>query len=174
MATSSNLKDYTRPDLRTSVLRNPYWISSAVVGNDFAGHFAVVFTFPETGLKTLIQMVVCEIMVGYSGATAFSLTYGTLDSNTIVEDTSVFTYSAVDDLIKDANITEGTPGFYGVTTATGSTWRTARITDTWASPIVITGSATAPPAFAIYATTGTSLTLGRCRLHMLISDVPGV
>jgi hypothetical protein len=173
MATSTALKDYTRTDLRTNVLQNPYWISSALVGNDFAAHFAVVFTFPTAGTKTLILAAVCEIVVGYAGATAFSVTYGTLDVPAVVEDSTTLTYSAADDLIKDLDITEGTIGFYGPTTANTSTWLTARLTDTWASPLVITGAATTVPCFAFYATTGTSLTLGRCRLHLLVSDVPG-
>lgn len=172
MATSTAVLDYRRPDLRTNVLQNPYWISSALVGFNISSKYAVVFQWPTAGTKTLVYAVCLQIVTAYVTATSAWVGFGTTDVPDIVPASTTLTYDAsTGDYILTADITTGTAGFYGPTTANTSTWLTARLTDTWASPNLITGAATTTPC--VFVSMGGTLTAGACRVHMLIADVPG-
>ncbi|MEA3344588.1 MAG: hypothetical protein U9Q16_02830, partial [Patescibacteria group bacterium] len=76
MATGTSL-DLRRTDLRTNVLENPYWITSAELGTDADDQDAVLFSFPKTksvspGYGTnliLIHQVAFEVTTAYAGGT---------------------------------------------------------------------------------------------------------
>lgn len=166
--------DWRRTDLRTNVLENPYWISSGLVDGATAEDCEnLLFSFPTAGLITIIHEVWLQVVVALTANTVITLGSGTLATDAVTTGGTVTTVDA-DEYLLAADITVGTPGFYAPVTGHTSDWLTAEAARTGAAPRFIKGAATTVPCvYAVTTNTGT-ITAGSYRVHMLISNIPGV
>ena len=166
--------DWRRTDLRSNVLETPYWITSGlVVGATAEDKENCLFSFPTAGLITIVHEVVLQVVVALTSSTGITIGSGTLATDAVTTGGTLTNVDA-DEYLLAADITVGTPGFYGPVTAHTSDWLTAAAAKTYAAPRFITGAATTVPVvYAVCTNTGT-ITAGSFRVHMLISNIPGV
>ena len=179
MATGTSL-DLRRTDLRTNVLENPYWITSAELTPDADDQDAVLFSFPITKSVSpgygnnliLIHQVAFEISTAFVGGTlALTFGQGSLATDAVTTAGTV-TDVDVDMYILSADITFATPGWYLPTTGNTSAWLTDSEAGTFTTDITITPADTTVLAVVAYLTSDAAITAGAGRLHMLISELP--
>lgn len=173
MATVTGI-DYRRTDQRTNVLENPYWLTSAeVVAVDAVAKAAILFSFPVASRRTVFLQVLLQVTEAFAGGTpAGTLGVGTIATNDKTTGDDVTTVDN-DEFITSADVTWSTPGYYEVTTATGSDYEDAVKTGLYPAPAYITGAASTVPCVCLYLTNVGTYTAGKCRVHMLVTDVPG-
>jgi len=175
MATVSIINDVRRTDQRTSVLENPYWITSGPIDASATtaidDKYVVVFSFPTAGEIIIVQEVLIEVTTVFTAGSTCTLGYATLATDAVTTG-GVATTVDDDDFCLAADVTLTTVGTYGPTTANTSDWLTARAAGTYAAPRVITGAATAVPAVILVAANAGSIAAGVCRVHMLITKKP--
>ena len=170
MSTTTML-DLRRHDLRTNVLENPYWVTSAEFDKDADDLAAVLFSFPAAiytcGL-VLIHEICIEIYTLFAGGTPSidvgACTILTDDVTTDGDTTDVQN----DDYILSADVTEGATAVYW---PTQGDWFTAKQANVMGVPAAITPADSAVPCIAAYLT-DTTVTAGQARVHMLMSEVP--
>ncbi len=176
------LLDYRRPDLRKQTLENPVWIASGVFGKEADDAGALLFSFPTkpvpdnltpystyapagdlglSGKCYMIEDAVIEIIEAFAGGTVtIDVGQGTIATDAAVDGENI-TYSAVDGIVDNTDITEGTIGFYK--SAVSGMPRT-----------LITNADTSTPCiFAALASSGT-ITAGKARLHLKLSRIGSV
>lgn len=166
--------DYRRTDLRTNVLENPYWLTSGeVVAVDAVAKAAQLFSFPVAGRVTIVLKAYIQVTTKFAGGTAA----GTLGIGSLATD-AITTGGNVTDVDQDEFITSGdvtwtTAGYYEVVTATGSDYEDAVKTGLHPAPAIIVGAATTVPCVCLYLTNVGTYTGGKCRVHLLVTDIPG-
>ena len=167
--------DYRRMDQRRYIYQ-PYWISSSeVVGLELGSDetkVGIVFSFPKAQYltsKILIEKVCCQVTQAFAGGT-ITVDVGsyTLATDLITTDGAATIVDA-DEYVPTADITHGAAATYFA--ATGD-WITAKLLMTELTPVIITPADTTVPAVGVYVTTDGTLTAGKCRVHMLITEVP--
>lgn len=165
--------DWRRTDLRSNVLETPYWITSGLVlGATAEDGSNCLFSFPVAGRITIIHEVVLQVVVALTSSTVITVGSGTIATDDITTGGTLTNVDA-DEYLLAADITVGTAGFYGPTTANTSDWLTAKAAGTYAAPRFIVGAAsTVPVVYAVTTNTGT-ITAGSYRVHMLITNIPG-
>lgn len=166
--------DYRRTDLRTNVLENPYWLTSGeVVATAAVAKAAQLFSFPVVGRVTIILGIWIQVTTVFAGGTpAGTLGVGTLATDAITTGGDV-TDVDQDEFITSADVTWTTAGYYEVVTATGSDYEDAIKTGLHPAPAIITGAATTVPCICLYLTNVGTYTGGKCRVHALVTDIPG-
>jgi hypothetical protein len=174
MATVTAL-DYRKTDLRKNVLFNPYWISSnEVIGDDAEDLASILFSFPASQGTVLVHEICVQITTVFTvdaGAAVGTLGVGTLATDAVTTGGDVTTVD-VDDYIVTADITFGTAGYYWPTN--GSDFLTAKAAGTISGPVVIVGADATVPAIVIYlSNAGGVISTGKCKVHALISHLPG-
>lgn len=175
MATATIANDVRRTDLRANVFETPYWITSGDLAKTKG--VIVAFSFDTVGKVTLVHNFVVQIETAYSAGSTFTVGFGRLASVDITTAGDITTDAggtgcAADTYIKAADITATTAGFYGPLTATGSSWLTAVVAQSYVSPFKIDGLAACMTVYATLANAG-AVAVGGARIHMLISHVPG-
>ena len=172
--TTTTIIDYRRTDLRSHVHDTPYWISSGLMfGPDCEDKAALCFSFPTAGKITIIQAVVFQVVVAFTSSTLIHVARGTLATDAVTT-AGVVTEVTADGFMLHEDITVGTAGYYGPTTSNTSAWLTARAAFTWTAPLYLTGAASTVPAVYVTMTNSGTIAAGYGRLHMLITNVPGV
>ena len=164
--------DYRRTDERKYILDTPMWISSGLmVGSACEDLGAICFSFPEVGVKTIIEQVFYQVVVPFTSSTLIDVGLGTLATDLITTG-GVITLVDLDEYIPLATtITVGTAGFYPPTV---SDWCSCKILGVPISPYLLTGAATTVPCvYVTYTNTGT-IAAGTGRVHMLVTQVPGL
>ena len=192
MATGNGM-DLRRSDLRSNVLENPYWISSAeMVAKDIDTYDAVLFSFPIGAAAVAnpsaiygnslicIHAFTLEVVVAVTGGTAVI----TIGLGSLVTDdacgsvdapgTDDVTDITVDNFLQDGDLAEATPGFYSPQ-LTGAAYGVAigamgAEFDTANTAIAVTPADGTVICVVAYQT-GTP-TAGSYRVNMLISEVP--
>lgn len=185
--TTTAMLDLRRTDLRTSVLENPYWITSGELTKAADSLAAVFFSFPITGVIgpsygndiVLLHDIVLEVSTSFtSDTTTFSIGQCTIatDGITTGGDTT------------DGTAAGNTPDGYMVEADgdadiiaaaannvpdTSCTWLTARAAGTWGANQSIVPLDADVKCIAGYLTGGTIIA-GSAYLHILISVIPGV
>lgn len=165
--TTQVMIDKRRTDLRSYKDDKPMWVTSVEIDEaDCEDLAAVLFSFPGAQ-DFVIHNALVEVTEGFVGGTP-SLTIGSCtlatDDITTGGDT---TDVDVDDFFTETEAASATPGikFPGVTADFGAAW----VANTgW----VITAADATVPAIAAYLTSSTSLTAGKCKIHLLISKLP--
>ncbi len=165
--------DYRRTDLRTTVLSNPYWISSGLlVGADCEDKQAVVFSFPTVDENTLVLQVCFQVIDTFTSSTLIDVGRCTLATDAVTTGGAVSIVDA-DEFIKQTDITVGTAGYYFSATAHKSDWLIA--IEAWqflsASGSLIVGAAATVPAVYVTMTNTGTIAAGTGRVHMLISKL---
>lgn len=164
--------DYRKRDQYRHI-HHPYWIFSgeiSAVASDDKG--AIAFSFPEAQFGNSIIMVekvafqVTEVFAG--GTITVNVGLGTLalDANGDGDDITIVD---LDEFIPTANITSGTLGTYFA--ATGD-WITAKLLMTEAAPCIITPADAAVPVVYVSIASDATITAGKGRVVMQITEVP--
>lgn len=174
MATKEIL-DYRRMDERRYDHLTPRWISSAELsGPDADDLCALLFSFPAAkygSADLLIEKICFEVTEAFAGGT-ITVNVG---SHTIATDLITTggdaTLVDVDDYIPTADITSGTPGVYFA--ATGD-WITAKLLMTELTPVIIVPADTTVPCIAVEVASDATITAGKGRVHVMITEVPRV
>ena len=192
MATGNGV-DLRRSDLRSNVLENPYWVTSAeMVAADIDTYDAVLFSFPigadadhPNPSAIYGNNLICihafslEVVTAVTGGTAVI----TIGLGSLVTDDACGTLAApgtddvtditVDNFIQDTDLAEATPGFYAPL-ITGGAYGVAMAAmtdfDTGNTAIAVTPADGTVICVTAYQT-GTP-TAGSYRVNMLISEVP--
>lgn len=166
--------DLRRTDLRDMAYQVPYWISSArMIGADCEDLGACLFSFPKAGQIIFIQEVVLQVEVAFTAGTVLTIGSATIATDDITTSGTITNVDA-DEYLLNADLTLGTPGYYGPTTATGSDWLTGAVAMTYAAPRFILGAASTVPCVYALFSHATTILAGAARLHMLITRIPGV
>ena len=161
--------DYRRTDQRTTVLENPFWITSGIVNClTCVGGYALLFSFPTAGQLIIINEVIGENIVLGVGGSAVEIGSGTLATNAITTG-GVITEVDRNEFIASGNYVVTAATCWGPTT--GSDWLTSKAAGTYAAPRFLLGAATAVPC--VYAAVGASFSAGTFRVHMSITIIPG-
>ena len=191
MATTNGY-DLRRTDLRSNVLENPYWLTSAeIVALTVEDYTAVLFSFPATSTDNspgygtnliCLHSVIFEVCTAVTGSGSVA---GTVGWATVAADvcgspgTADVTTVIVDSLLQSSEITWATPGYYAPRAASTGEWvvesEKGAVFDTANASHAITPVAAdgAVPCIVCALTDGAAtMTGGTCRLHMLISEVP--
>jgi hypothetical protein len=172
MATVTIINDVRRTDLRTSVLGNPYWISSAVLdATDTAAiddKYVTLFSFPTAGEFIFIEQVIVEVVLAFTAGTTFSVGLATLLTDDVTTG-GVATTVGNEYFMEAADITATTAGYYHAAAAAGNTWLTAKIAAVPTSPYMLTGVAAAVPTIILIAANAGSVAAGKARVHMCIN-----
>jgi len=165
--------DYRRPDLRTNVLTNPYWISSGlIVGGDSEDKYAVLFSFPRAGSVCRVLDVCFQVVVPFTAGTTCDIGTCTLATDDITTG-GVATLVDADDFLLNADLTIGTAGYYFATTAHTSDWLTMKAANSGALPFTQVGAITNVPAIMATFANAATILAGKARVHMLIVELPG-
>ena len=171
MATFTSSTDYRRTDQRTTVLENPFWITSAIfdVAVITSGKAGVLFSFPTAGRIYIVQQVIAQTVTTLVGVPTVNIGYGTIATDATP---ATITYSFADDYIKTGDQSSTAGVLWGPTTGTGSVFLTALLAQSYAAGtrVIVGATSTTPVVFAAIGGTATS---GTARLHMLITIVPG-
>ena len=169
--------DLRRTDLRTGVLENPYWITSADIGVACDDQDAVLFSFPITASVSpgygaglvLIHALFYEVVTAYNGTSDILVGIGSIADDTVTTAGSISDQD-VDEYFQTGEITVNTPGWY--TPGTGD------IVALWASGEPTAYAQIVPADSTVLCIeaqlTGTSPTTGAGRVHVLISELPFV
>ena len=191
MATGNGV-DLRRSDLRSNVLENPYWITSAeMVAKDIDTYDAVLFSFPIGAAAVTnpsaiygnrlicIHAFALEVVVAVTGGTpVITIGLGSLVTDDAcgtlaVPGTADVTDITVDNFLQDGDLAEATPAFYSPQ-LTGAAFGVAigamADFDTGNTAIAITPADGTVICVVAYQT-GTP-TAGSYRVNMLISEVP--
>lgn len=161
--------DKRRNDQRDCILRYPFWLDSKLITYNDDGYEVVLFSFPAAyGAKQwLIHECCCEIVVAWAGTSpTLDLGLGTIPTNDSGDGATVTTVDA-DEFIPNADITEGSTGYYWA--ATGD-FVTAKAAGTGTGRIITCADTDVPVVFVSIG--GSSLTAGQAVFHMLVSVVP--
>lgn len=178
----ATMLDLRRTDLRSNVLTNPYWITSASIEKEADDKGAGLFSFPITksvapgygnGL-ILIQQVAVEVVTAFAGGTvALTIGQGSLATDAVTTAGTITDVDA-DMYCLNADLTLGTPGIYMPTTGNASPWLTDAKVLTFTTDWTITPVDTTVLTVAAYLTSSGVITAGAARVHLLISEVPAV
>ncbi len=171
---TTTMIDYRRADLRTSVLETPYWISSGEMSyEDSDDKAAVMFSFPAavyTRGRILIMAMCFQVTtLGNTGTPVLTVGQCTIATDTVTTG-GVVTDVDVDYYFVDTAITEETAGYYF---PPSGSYLDAVAAQTWAGTDVITPADATVPCIQVI-TTGGTITNGNGRLHILITELPGV
>lgn len=164
--------DYRRQDQRRYIYQ-PYWISSAEISAvDSDDLVACAFSFPAAKYGTshiLIEKVGFQVTTAFAGGTIVcdvgSYTIATDDVTTA----GTITLVDVDDYIPSADITTATPAMYFALTGD---WITAKLLMTELTPVVIVPADTTVPCVAVTITSDATITAGKGRVHMVVTEIP--
>lgn len=169
--------DLRRSDLRTNVLANPYWITSAEIDKDCVDQDAVLFSFPKTKSISpgygegivLIHMMVFETVTAFDGTPDMLVGVGSIATDDIttagtISDVDVDEYFETGDIAlgTDNTFTSPSGGDYLGLLAAGTYTNYAQILPADATVLCIEAQ----------LTEGGTITVGAGRLHVLISVVP--
>lgn len=172
MATVTIINDVRRTDERTSVLGNPYWLSSGLVdASETAAiddKYIILFSFPTAGQFIFIEQVIVEVILAFTAGTTFSVGLCTLATDDVTT-AGVATTVDDDEFIESADITATTAGYYHAASATGNDWLTAKVAGVPTSPYMITGAASTVPAVMMIAANAGTIAAGKCRIHMAVN-----
>jgi hypothetical protein len=166
--------DYRRTDQRVGgPFEVPYWITSGLVVADDADDLAaILFSFPKASEAIVIHEICIQIVTAITGG----VPSGTLGMGSLATDAvttgGVVTTVDVDDFMVTGDVTWGTAGYYWPTS--GSDFLTAKAAGSISGPAVQTGAATTVPCVVLYLDSTTTLAAGNCRVHALISRIPGI
>ena len=179
--TTGTVLDLRRTDLRSNVLENPYWITSAELDKDADDEDAVLFSFPAISASAspsygtnLIQVhqVAFEVTTGFVGGTlALTIGGGSIETDDITT-TGVSTDVTVDRYILYDDITIATPGWYLPTTGNTSAWLTDIAAKTFSVNTTILPADATTLTVVAYLSSSAPITAGAGRFHMLISELP--
>lgn len=178
----ANVLDLRRTDLRTNVLENPYWISSAEMNADCDAKVALLFDFPITlvagslspicygNTKIIIQEMVLEVNTIFAGGTpALIIGTHTIDLQT----TLAYTDDADPNQFVESIAGSGASAAAGVYPLHAtSAYDTDRIAGQHTSDYIITPVDTS--VLGVTASYSGGVTSGSSVLHMLIAVVPVV
>ena len=178
----ANVLDLRRTDLRTNVLTNPYWITSAEMNADCDAEVAALFDFPISPVastlcnnfygnsKIIIHEAVLEVETIFAGGTpALIIGTHTLDLQTTLAYTDGLDPNCFVESIAGSGASAAA-GLYPLHAT--SAYDTARVAGQHAAGYVITPANTAVPC--VTASYSGGVTSGASRLHLLISVVPVV
>ena len=170
--------DVRRTDLRTNVLENPYWICSAAIPKEADDLACILFSFPAavyTRGMIIIEDVLVEIVTAVAGGTvAMTVGLGSLATDSVTTGGDVTTID-VDEYMKSADITFATPAIYGGTTGNTSDWLAVKETGgSFGAPMHLTPVDTTVLCVVAYLSSDAAITAGDARVHMKISEVPGL
>lgn len=172
MSTTTIIQDVRRTDLRTSVLGNPYWISSGlfdVTAGDAPDEKAVLlFSFPTANQFIFVEQVIVEVITAFTAGTTFEVGLSTLATDAVTV-AGVVTDVDSDEFMEAADITATTAGYYHAASATGNDWLTAKVAGVPTSPYMLTGAATAVPTVTLECYNAGTVAAGVCRVHMCIN-----
>ena len=172
MAASTDVLDYRRQDLRRNTLENPYWITSKEVSMIAAeDKAAVLFSFPKTGLVTLIHAFFVQVTeAGAGGTPACDIGYGTLATDDVTTG-GACTATDSDNFVPSAGVTWTTLGYYP---AGNGDFKTDSLSVWTAAAALILGAASTVPFIGAWYTDVGTPTAGKFRIHCLISVLPGI
>lgn len=167
------IKDLRRTDLRGQTLANPVWLTSAEVDASCDDAEAVLFSFPKNGSKHIILNAVVDVTEAFAGGTvACTVGSGTLASD---YDTDGDTISVVDadDYLSATDL--GTLNAVAIKPAIASDLGVAVKANTMpAVARVITGADADVPAIYAALTSSATITAGKFRVKLLISEISGI
>lgn len=180
--TTGTMLDLRRTDLRSNVLANPYWITSAEITPDADDQDAVLFSFPITksvspgygGTSIIIQELCLEVVTEFEGGTIACI----IGKGTIATD--IITTGGDSTDVDEDEYWEATDGAADMIAAglhyptNGSDWVTDRILGVGGAGYIITPADTAVPTVVVYLTSSATITAGSAYFHMLICPVPNV
>jgi hypothetical protein len=173
MAASTVVLDYRRLDQRRQTLENPYWFTSKDVSMvDAEDKAAVLISFPKAGLNTLVLAVFVQVVtIGAGGTPACTIGYGTLATDSVTTG-GACTATDEDNFCASAAVTWTTAGYYP---AGACDWFTDVSTPvfTAAAARIVGAASTVPFIGAWYTDVGTP-TQGVFRVHLLLTDLPGI
>jgi hypothetical protein len=165
--------DYRRTDQRTTVLENPFWLTSGLVSAVAADDLgAVLFSFPTANRIIIVKEVIVENFQVLDTGVTVNVGYGTLATDTVTTG-GVMTETDRDGYVLGADTVLTANTRWGATTGNTSTWLTARASGTWAVPRYLLGAATAVPCIYSYNEKTGVIATGTFRVHVLVTILPG-
>ena len=155
------IKDKRRFDERVPVNSEPCWFTSAIITAADAGVDLILKSFPALAGTHIVLAAGVEVLEAFDGSASLVIGSGTMATD------AAGTVTAVDaDLfLISADITEATVGYYP---QAGSQFYTDLGTGKQA--LLKGADATVPVVYG--ALTATNPTVGKARLHLLLSKVP--
>jgi hypothetical protein len=166
------IQDVRRTDQRTSVLGNPFWLTSGLVDATASAaiddKYCVLFSFPTAGQFIFIEQIIVEVVLAFTAGTTFSIGSSTLLTNDVTTG-GVGTTVDEEEYMEAADITATTAGFYHPAAAAGNDWLTAKIAAVPTAPYMLTGVAAVVPTIHLLAANAGSVAAGKARVHMLVN-----
>lgn len=155
------IKDKRRSDARVPVNSEPFWISSAIIEAADANLDLILKSFDKLDGSYICLAAGVEVIEAFDGSASLVVGQGTMATAAAGTVTAV----DADQFIISTDVTEATIGYYS---QVGSQFAT----DLGAGKQnVIKGADTTTPV--LYATlTATNPTVGKCRVHLLVSRIP--
>lgn len=180
--TTGNGIDLRRTDLRTTVLENPYWMTSGELTIACDDKDAVLFSFPITDIVSpgygntliLLHELILEVNTAFTGGTLAmvignsKLASDVVDGSADVTDMDPNMYWEATDGAADIAAT----GFHYPTTA--SAYLTAKAATTWGTNASIIPHDTDVLAIVATITSDGTITTGSAYMHAHISVIPAV
>jgi len=165
--------DYRRTDQRTTVLENPFWLTSGLVSAVAADDLgALLFSFPTAGKIIIIEEIIVQNFQVLDTGVTVNIGYGTLATDAVTTG-GVLTETARTGLVTPTDTVLTANTCWGATTANTSAWLTARASGTWAVPRYLLGAATAVPCIYSYNEKSGVIATGTFRVHVLVTVLPG-
>ena len=163
--------DYRRTDQRSTILENPFWLTSGIVtASTVKTVYGVLFSFPKAGQTIIIEDIIVQNIAAITAGTTIDIGLGTIVSDITP---TVVTAGDADSYIKAADTVLTIATCWGALSATGSPFLTARVARTWVSPRVLTGAASTVPVITAFASNAGAIAAGTFRVHVLVTILPG-
>lgn len=169
------IQDCRNPSQRTSVLENPFWVSSGVV--DAAASAAIddkvvlLFSFPKAGQQVLVHNFCAEVITAFTAGTTGIVGYYTLATDLITAGGQATIVGSGNQLEETTNTTYTTPATYFPAAAADATQYRIAGTPTLNADWIVGAATTVYCICATFANAATVLA-GKVRYHLLMSVIP--
>lgn len=153
--------DKRRTDERVPVNSEPFWFTSAVIDKTDEGDTVALKSFTDKDGDYVVLGALLEIIEAFDGSASFIFGLGTMTTNAF----GTISATDADQLLISADITEATIGLY---TMSGS----QLATDVGAGKFTMVKGADATTPVIYGTISSTSATVGKARLHVLMTKIP--
>jgi hypothetical protein len=154
-------KDKRRTDVRVPVNSEPFWFTSSIITTADVNIDAVLADFKALDGTFIILSAGVEIIEAFDGTASLTVGLGTMATPTI----GTVTYTDPNRFIISADVTESTVGYYS---QVGS--QLATDLGVGKAEVIKGADTTVPVVYAVM--TATNPTVGKARVHLLLSKVP--
>lgn len=170
------IQDLRRTDQRTNVLENPFWISSGILdataSEAIDDKVVILFSFPVASQQILVHNFCCHVITEFTATTTGIVGFYTIATDAVTAGGVATIVGSGNQLEETTNTTYTTAGWYFPAAVADATQYRIAGTPT-ANADWIVGAATTVYTISATLINNTTIAVGKCQYHILVSILPG-